>query len=194
MASRAFESLLEDTKQSLWIIWAGVVASVPLFGVYGYFITSQEVPMTLPTWYQVGIGGAVLVMGSMAYLVPRKMLSNRVIMEHVRQKARESLVNAKAPAKESNMAPREERLASLIGAYKKPFVMSLALGNMVALLGLVYVLLSAQIVPMLLLMAIAIGLHVVNRPALDELTQRATKYLPDDRPPPTAWPTQQSEW
>ena len=60
------------------------------------------------------------------------------------------------------------------------------------LLGVVYVLLSAQPIPMFIIMAVAGGLFAVNRPAFDQLTERAVKYVPEDRAQaPTAWPTQQ---
>jgi hypothetical protein len=194
MASRAYETAIEDAKRNLWIIWAAMVVSIPLFGLYGYFITAEELPMDLPLWYQVSLGGAVLLMGSMSVLVPRKMLSNRVLMEHVRAKDRQAFAAPKAPMG-GHMQPREERLASLVTVYRKPFVMGLILNEMIVLLGVVYALLSAQPIPMLVILGVAGALFAVNRPAIDELTDRATKYLPEDRAQaPTAWPTQQSEY
>jgi hypothetical protein len=194
MASRAYETTIEDAKRNFWIIWAAVVLSIPLFAAYGYMLTAEELPMDLPMWYQLSLGAAVLLMGGMSIGVPRKMLSNRVIMEHVRTKDRQSLVTQKAPMT-GNMQPREERLASLINVYKKPFMIGLVLNEMVVLLGVVYVLLSAQVIPMFIIMGLAGGLFAVNRPAFDQLTERAVKYLPEDRAQaPTAWPTQQNEY
>jgi hypothetical protein len=165
-----------------------MVLSIPLFGLYGWMITAEELPMDLPLWYQLSLGGSVLLMGGMSIIVPKKMLSNRVLMEHVRAKERQAVKNQTG----GFMPPREERLASLVNIYKKPFVMGLVLNEMIVLLGVVYALLSAQQLPMLLIMAVAGGLFAVNRPALDALTERATKYLPEERTQaPTAWPTQQ---
>ena len=193
MASRAYETTIEDAKRNFWIIWAAVVVSIPLFGLYGYLLTADELPMDLPIWYQVSLGGAVLLMGGMSIGVPRKMLSNRVIMEHVRNKNRESMTGRASNT--GPMQPREERLASLVEVYKKPFVIGLVLNEMVVLLAVVYALLSAQPIPMVVIMVVAAGLFAVNRPAFDQLTERAAKYLPEERPTaPTAWPTQQSEY
>jgi hypothetical protein len=194
MASRAYETMVEDAKRNLWIIWAAVVVSIPLFGLYGYMLSEDELPMDLPLWYQFSLGGAVLLMGGMSIGVPRKMLSNRVLMEHVRNKGRESIATPRSPMT-GPLQPREERLASLINVYKKPFLIGLVLNEMIVLLGVVYVLLSAQRIPMLVIMGVAAALFAFNRPAVDQLTERAVKYLPDDRaPPPTAWPTQQNEY
>jgi hypothetical protein len=194
MGSRAYEAMIEEAKRNLWIIWAAVVLSIPLFGLYGYFITKEELPMDLPLWYQLSLGGAVLLMGGMSVGVPRKMLSNRVIMEHVRTKDRQSL-NTPKNQTGGYLQPREERLASLVNVYKKPFLIGLVLNEMVVLLAVVYALLSAQQLPMLIILAVAAGLFALNRPAFDELTRRAAKYLPEDRAQgPTAWPTQQNEY
>jgi hypothetical protein len=195
MASRAFEATLEDTKHKLWVWWAVAVATVPLFCAYGFFISADEVPMHLPTWYQVALGGAVLVMGGMSVGVPRYMMSNRALMEHVRGKKKEEPPGRTSQVNEKYL-PREERLVTLLESYKRPFVMGLVLGAMVTLLGVVYVLLSAQREPMIGLMVLSLALHALNRPTIDKLTQRAAKYLPAERADaPTAWPTQQQqEW
>ena len=88
--------------------------------------------------------------------------------------------------------PDDATLSALGELYLRPFLMSIALGETVGLLGVVYVLLSGQRPTAVALMALSAVLHALNRPALDALIERAAKYLPEERAPaPTAWPTQE---
>jgi hypothetical protein len=192
MASRAYEQSISKYKTKLWSVWAGAIAMLVLLGLFGLSISDGEVAMTLPMPFRIAIFGGVALMAGMSLYIPRHTLANRVIMEHVRSKSRNELTTGKASRETGGLNPREERLSSLGELYMRPFIMSIALGNTVGLLGVVYVLLSGQRPTSIALMALAGVLHVLNRPALDALIERAAKYLPEERAPaPTAWPTQE---
>ena len=192
MASRAYEQAISDAKRNLWLIWGSAVAGLVLLGMFGMSISDGEVPMTLPMPFRIAIFGGAAFMGAMAIGIPRHTLKNRVLMEHVRSKSRNELTTGKASKDTGGMTPKEERLSALAQLYMRPFMMSIALGETVGLLGVVYVLLSGQRPTAIALMALSAALHVLNRPALDTLIARAAKYMPDDRPAaPTAWPTQE---
>lgn len=192
MASRAYEQSVSDAKRNLWIIWSGAIAGLLFLGMFGMSISDGEVPMTLPMPFRIAIFGGAALLAGMALYIPRHTLSKRVLMEHVRSKSRSELTTGKASKDTGGMTPREERLSALGPLYLRPFIMSIALGETVGLLGVVYVLLSGQRPTAVVLMAISAALHAINRPALDGLIDRAAKYLPEDRAPaPTAWPTQE---
>jgi hypothetical protein len=193
MASRAYEQSLSNANRKLWAIWCSAIAALVLLGMFGLSITDSEVPMTLPLPFRMAIFGAAALMGGMSIAIPRHALSNRVLMEHVRSKSRSELTTGKANSASGGMTPREERLSALGDLYARPFIMSIALGETVGLLGLVYLLLSGQRPTAIALLVLSAALHALNRPLLDGLIARASKYLPDERAPaaPTAWPTQE---
>jgi hypothetical protein len=192
MASRAYEQSVSTANRNQWFIWSGAIAGLVLLGLFGMTISDGEVPMTLPMPFRIAIFGAAALMAGMSLYIPRHTLSKRVLMEHVRSKSRSELTTGKASKDMGGMTPREERLAAIGQLYVRPFIMSIALGETVGLLGVVYVLLSGQRPTSIALMALSAALHVVNRPALHALIERGAKYLPEDRAPaPTAWPTQE---
>jgi hypothetical protein len=176
----------------MWMIWAAAMGGLVLLGLFGMSISDGEVPMTLPLPFRFAIFGGAALMAGMAIGIPRHTLSKRVLMEHVRSKSRTELTTGKATKDTGGMTPKEERLAALGQLSMRPFIMSIALGETVGLLGVVYVLLSGQRATAIALMAASAVLHAINRPSLDALITRAAKYLPDERPAaPTAWPTQE---
>src|SRR4051794_24396474 len=108
MASRAYEAAIDISKTTLWIRWSLSVALVPLLGVLGYLATDGDVPMALPSSFQIAIFSAAAGMAGMCIALPRMMLPKRAIIAHMR-----AARDAKAPRDEYSdaMAPREERLA-----------------------------------------------------------------------------------
>ena len=138
MASRAYEQAISDAKRNLWLIWGSAVAGLVLLGMFGMSISDGEVPMTLPMPFRIAIFGGAAFMGAMAIGIPRHTLKNRVLMEHVRSKSRNELTTGKASKDTGGMTPKEERLSALAQLYMRPFMMSIALGETVGLLGVVF--------------------------------------------------------
>ena len=172
MASSRFHAALAPRARVLNIIWAAFLAAPIFYTAVGWVVGRNPRPDAggeVPTGLLQAVfllAGAAAVAAS--YLVPRRLLAD----ERLRALLRGPLPGTPLPGT-ADLEPAEQRLALLFPHYQTTLIVTLALRESLAVLGLVLTILTGNFLLMVPWSVAAIGLIATTPPRPAGFLERA---------------------
>jgi F0F1-type ATP synthase membrane subunit c/vacuolar-type H+-ATPase subunit K len=172
MPSAKFNALAAPAARTMNIIWAAMLAAPFIYLFVGWIMT--RTPMqTNPDLPAALIGAVFLLVGTL--LVIASTWYQRQALSDARLKAvMAAPAGGAVPAAAAGLEPVERRLARLLPHYQTVMIVTLALREALAVLGLVLVILTGNFLLMVPWAMAAVGLITIQPPRVTALLDRAT--------------------
>jgi len=178
MQSQVFASLVKPVETVRWILWAALTAVIVIYAAILFVVFGNPASLGegLSSPLAIPLALVAIVSAVLSRFLPGLLLTD----EALRQRLASDPDPKKLPtdARTEQLSGREQRILGALDAFLGPFIARLALGEAVALYGLVLGFLSRSAAPMLPFAAAALVLNLTTSPKLDADVERAARLCP----------------
>jgi hypothetical protein len=182
-SGQKLDELTKKQAELLTVPWLGFTASIGLCAIVLSLATDGLYTEKVSTLGLVIAGLLACGLAAASLLMPRRLCTDAMISAHMRSEPKQDLLESTLREDDrfeyagmiKALPKLEKRLLGVVTLHKRPFLVSLALAEAVAVVGLFIGLAQGSLGAALPFLLVALGLCAVHFPRLGGLIARARK-------------------